>query len=67
MGWIALAFQGMSLLAVPAEIWLARIVPRMPVQIHFTLFGVLVALLLFVLARVFDRGIALERDVEGTV
>ncbi|HMO69213.1 MAG TPA: DUF2975 domain-containing protein, partial [Novosphingobium sp.] len=67
MGWIALAFQGMSLLAVPAEIWLARIVPRMPVQIHFTLFGVLVALLLCVLARVFDRGIALERDVEGTV
>ena len=67
MGWIALAFQGMSLLAVPAEIWLARIVPRMPVQVHFTLFGVLVALLLFILARVFDRGVQLEQDMEGTV
>jgi len=67
MGWMALAFQGWSLLAVPAEIWLARIVPRMPVQIHFTLFGVIVALLLFILARVFDRGVQLEQDVEGTV
>lgn len=67
MGWLALGFQAFSLLAVPAEIWLARILPGGHVQVTFTFAGLLVALLLFILARVFDHGTRLAEDVEGTV
>lgn len=67
MGWIALAFQLLSLLAAPAELWLARVVPGSHVQVSFSFSGLIVALLLFVLARVFDHGTRLAEDVEGTV
>ena len=67
MGWIALAFQVLSLLASPAELWLARVVPGSHIQVSFSLSGLIIALLLFVLARVFDHGTRLAEDVEGTV
>lgn len=67
MGWIALAFQVLSLLAAPAELWLTRVVPGSHIQASFSFAGLIVALLLFVLARVFDHGTRLAEDVEGTV
>lgn len=67
MGWIALAFQLLSLLAAPAELWLARVLPGSHVQVSFSFSGLIIALLLFVLARVFDHGTRLAEDVEGTV
>jgi Protein of unknown function (DUF2975) len=67
MGWLALAYLGMTFLAAPAELWLRRAIPGSDIEISFDFAALITALLLFVLARVFDRGAQLEQDVEGTV
>ena len=71
MGWLVVAMQGIVLACVPLAIWLIREIPqaRHEISSDFSLdFGsILLALLLFILARVFDQGTRLAEDAEGTV
>ena len=67
MGWLATAYMVMSLLATPAELWLRHALPDSHIEISFGFGAMITALLLFILARVFDRGVRLEEDIEGTV
>ena len=67
MGWLTVAYLVMCLLAAPAELWLRRALPGSHIEISFDFGALIAALLLFILARVFDRGAQLEQDIEGTV
>jgi len=67
MGWIVLAAELLGLLAMPLGEWISDKLPDGRVDFSLSLEGLITAMLLFVLARVFDRGSALEADVEGTV
>lgn len=67
MGWLALAFQVLTLLTAPAEFLISRAIPDSHVEVSANFFGLITALLLFVLARVFEHGTRLAEDVEGTV
>ena len=67
MGWLALAYMVLSILSTPAELWLRHALPGSHIEISFDFGALIAALLLFVLARVFDHGVRLEQDVEGTV
>lgn len=67
MGWIALAVQ---LLAIPAGAltgWIAHVSHVERIDVGFSVGGILLALILFILARVFRRGAAMRDDLEGTV
>lgn len=67
MGWLVLAMQGLAFLALPFASWLHHALPHGEVKFSVDLTGILTAMLLFILARVFDRGTQLEADIEGTV
>jgi len=67
MGWLALAIQGIALLVAPLAAWIESHFPEAELQVGLDLTGLLTALLLFILARVFDTGARLAEDVEGTV
>lgn len=67
MGWIVLTMQAMGILAVPALIWIRQALPEHHIVFSMSFDGLIAALLLFILARVFDHGTQLEEDVEGTV
>lgn len=67
MGWIALVVQ---LLAIPAGAltgWIAHVSHAGRMDVGFSIGGILLALILFVLARVFRRGAAMRDDLQGTV
>jgi hypothetical protein len=68
MGWLVVATQGVALVAWSADNWLVAHLPKgNDVGFEVSLEGILTALLLFVLAQVFDHGTRLEADMEGTV
>jgi hypothetical protein len=67
MGWLALAMQGVALVALPLGVWIDRALPGGHVVFTFSFEGLIAALLLFILARVFEQGTKLVEDVEGTV
>ncbi|GAA4045483.1 DUF2975 domain-containing protein [Parerythrobacter jejuensis] len=69
MGWIALAFQVASFPIAGLVAYLGTLVPleNLTVDYDFSLTGVLLAIVLFILARVFRYGAELREDVEGTV
>lgn len=67
MGWLALAIQGIALLFAPLAAWIESHFPQAELQVGLDLTGLLTALLLFILARVFDTGAKLAEDAEGTV
>jgi len=69
MGWIALGFQIASFPIGALVVFLGEHVPSesLSVDFDFTLTGVLLALVLFILARVFRHGAAMREDLEGTV
>ncbi|GGD85670.1 hypothetical protein GCM10011515_01630 [Tsuneonella deserti] len=67
MGWLAIAGQ---LIGVPAAIiggWIAFTVKNVDFDFGISLGGLLLALTLFILARVFQQGAAMRNDLEGTV
>jgi hypothetical protein len=69
MGWIALAIQGLE---IPMSVLAAILRTQLPedathVDIDFFLNGIVLALVLFVLARVFRKGTEMRADLEGTV
>lgn len=72
MGWLIV---GAQLMVIPAGIFAAMIAPfadKMD-NVHFTIDGgfdaegILLAIVLFILARVFRHGAAMRDDLEGTV
>jgi Protein of unknown function (DUF2975) len=71
MGWLVVGVQGFMIACIPLAVWLARVLPkdhdevRMMFSLDFS--WIITALLLFILARVFDHGTRLAEDVEGTV
>ena len=69
MGWIALAFQAASFPIAGLVVYLAELVPseNLSVDYDFSLTGLLLAIVLFILARVFRHGAAMREDLEGTV
>lgn len=67
MGWVALAMQAMELLSLPLIPWLRHGLANHRFFVPFSFAGLVTALLLFILARVFEHGTRLAEDVEGTV
>ena len=67
--WLVLAVEGLALVAGSIGAWIHAMIPKAKADIDIDLsFGwLLTALLLFILARVFDQGARLADDVEGTV
>lgn len=67
--WSVLAIEGLSLFTESLGHWISAKMPEAHADIDIDLsFGwLLTALLLFILARVFDQGTKLAEDVEGTV
>ncbi|MET0251422.1 MAG: DUF2975 domain-containing protein [Novosphingobium sp.] len=67
MGWLTLAIQ---ILGVPASAlagWIEYFSGFSRSYFGFSLTGVLLALVLFILARVFRQGAAMREELEGTV
>ena len=67
MGWLLV---GIELLSLPAQVlgdWLHRLVGDAEFGIAFSPDTILLALVLFILARVFREGARLRDEVEGTV
>jgi len=67
MGWIAV---GVQVLTIPLEglgHWLENLTEHVDVNMDFSGSGLLMALILFILARVFREGARLRGEVEGTV
>ena len=69
MGWIALGFQIASFPIAALVVFLGEYVPseNLTVDFDFSLTGLLLAIVLFILARVFKHGAAMREDLEGTV
>lgn len=67
MAWLTIAI---NLVAIPAggiAAWLATQFKEASVNFGFSIGGILLALVLFILARVFRQGAAMRQDLEGTV
>ena len=67
MGWLTVAIQ---LIAIPAgglAAWAAYLAHVHDVSVSFSLGGIFLALILFVLARVFRKGADMRAELEGTV
>lgn len=69
MGWIALIFQIATFPIAALVAYLGHLVPaeNLTVDFQFSLTGVLLAVVLFILARVFKHGATMREDLEGTV
>ena len=67
MGWLISAMQVMELLSLLLTPWLRHAFANRHIFVPFSLAGLFTALLLFILARVFEHGTRLAEDVEGTV
>jgi hypothetical protein len=69
MGWLALAIQVLMIPATGLLVWFDAL-PQKP-NVHYvdnnSLGGLVLAVLLFVLARVFRVGAAMREELEGTV
>lgn len=71
MGWLAVIGQVILLPLAAMGNWLAPYLERLGERFHID-FGldpaaILLILILFILARVFERGAAMQTDLEGTV
>lgn len=71
MGWLAIAAQGLALalkgVVKVLEPYAAKAGEQLNFEFDLDLSGVLLALILFILARVFRHGAAMREDLEGTV
>jgi len=69
MGWIAVSVELAKIPAGAMVIFLASQLEtdKLQVDLEFSFTGLLVALVLFILARVFRRGAEMREDLEGTV
>ena len=67
MGWLAVAVQFIAIPAGALAGWIAYTGHVRYIDIGFSLGGILLALILFVLARVFRKGAEMRDELEGTV
>ena len=67
MGWISIAVHVLGVPLAMTSQWLDRIFDQRPDGFELSYFGLLLALVLFVLARVFREGARLRDELEGTV
>ena len=69
MGWIALAFQLASFPIAALTAYLGKLLPEgnFSVDFDFSLTGLLLVIVLFILARIFRQGAQMREDLEGTV
>lgn len=67
MGWISVVAHVLGIPLAMTSRWLDRVFERPPGGFEFSYFGLLLALVLFVLARVFREGTRMREDLEGTV
>ncbi len=67
MGWITLIMQFAAFPATAVAGWVQQQISDMQFDFEFSLTGLLLALLLFILARIFRHGTTLRDDLEGTV
>lgn len=67
MGWLTVAIEAVSVPAGAIAGYLTHLSHRQHVDIGLSLGGVLMALILFILARVFREGAAMREELEGTV
>lgn len=70
MGWLTLAFQLLAIPITAVGVWIestTRGMGDVNVDAEVSLNGLLLALVLFILARVFRTGAQMREDLEGTV
>jgi len=67
MGWIVLAVHVIVVPLAAIGAWLQTTMDRFHANVRVSLGGLLLALVLFVLARVFREGTRLRAELEGTV
>lgn len=67
MGWIAVAVHVLGVPLAMTSKWLDSLFDQHDGNFEFSLFGLLLALVLFVLARVFREGAKMRDELEGTV
>jgi hypothetical protein len=70
MGWIVVAVHILGIPLVAIVVWMAKLAKEAP-AIHIDggpdITGILLALILFILARVFRQGARMREELEGTV
>ena len=69
MGWLTIAIEALALPIGAMALWLSHLAKGVhaDVELDFPLSGLISALILFILARVFREGTRLRDEVEGTV
>lgn len=67
MAWLTLAIEGLSIPVGGIGQWLAATIKDATSDFGISVGGVLLALILFILARVFREGARMRDDLEGTV
>lgn len=67
MGWLVLAIEAIGLPTAMIGAWIARMVKDADIGIGFAPTSVLLAIVLFILARVFSKGAEMRDELEGTV
>lgn len=69
MGWLVLAVQASALPIGALAVWLGQRVPQADIDADFDVSGsgLILALVLFILARIFRHGAAMREELEGTV
>jgi hypothetical protein len=67
MAWLTLIGQVVVIPAIFVGAWLATILKDADFEFEISLSAILLALVLFILARVFRHGAAMREDLEGTV
>ena len=67
MGWIAIAAHVLGIPASALVHWIVHNTGHFNANVSFSLSGILLALILFILARVFRQGTAMREELEGTV
>jgi len=67
MGWLSLAAQVVGIPAALIGAWVSTVLEGTDIDFGVSLGGLLLAMTLFILARVFRQGAAMRADLEGTV
>jgi hypothetical protein len=67
MGWLTVATEVLSIKTGAVAAYLAKQVENLHLDVGMSVGGILLALVLFILARVFREGAAMRADLEGTV
>ncbi|WP_232492864.1 DUF2975 domain-containing protein [Novosphingobium kaempferiae] len=69
MAWLTLAIEALTFPIGGLALWIARAFPEghSDLQVGFSMSGLLLAVILFILARVFRKGAEMRADLEGMV